>query len=248
MSDHNEKSEKLMRAMSEIDEDLIVEARSVRHNRIRLMRWSAIAACFALVAMCTPILVMMLTTVGAGGKAEVEDLDYAETYFEHDNIKEETPKGDVQQSMSNDGNTAWSDILKDLEDIRDKLALEEKLDELEGCTEKADGLCGIPVTDRVELALTKADDRPLELILSILEEIGGNQEFRTISSEGSPDDRVVLYVDGKLVTNLPTAEGSYRLTVDFSALLADERCTVNEHFYISGAGSFTVKPYEKTEE
>lgn len=51
------KNEKLMRAMGEIDEDLILEAREERRPRPKWIRWSALAACLALVMLCSPVLI-----------------------------------------------------------------------------------------------------------------------------------------------------------------------------------------------
>ena len=65
------KHEKLMRAMGEIDEDLILEAHEVpKRAKTVWIRWAACAACFALLVIAVPRVVEM--TDGAMSRVEAD--------------------------------------------------------------------------------------------------------------------------------------------------------------------------------
>lgn len=228
------KNEKLMRAMGEIDEDLILEAREVRKPRVHWVRWSALAACLAFLMLCTPVLFVILDGMGSG-KEEMEG-DCEIYYSEEDsNSKNSKPlsEGKTDGSLGFDDvkESASADQIQDALEESDDEELLEKIKKLQEKLEDGEGMAQYHVGDTVRtdkasvvyvssdassvsLHIKKNTDDPL--VFSVI--VYDAEEAWTVSTEGEDRDAFSVTVNGEKVNELPDEAGVYDITVDLSTL------------------------------
>lgn len=235
------KNEKLIRAMGEIDEDLILEAHESKKPRMLWMRWSALAACLVVVILCLPGLLHGLT---GASKADMEmDMVGHDPYYSATGgnaISAEATKDELQSGISMNGNT---DGIKDIiQNLINGGASDEKAEEMPECDEpllycyrvgETAQVYGMTVQyisadeSSITLAVNKTDDTPLVLTVTAMDE----KSSRTVSTEKN-GEYFAMTVNGERVKALPHKAGDYDITVDFSAILNDKGWQIDERVII----------------
>ena len=248
------KNEKLMRSIGEIDEDLIAEAHETTKPRARWIRWSAMAAGFALLVACVPLL--MLTLGGSlafdAAAPEMEMVADADHYYSGAGASSVTVQGEVN------GNLTWADE-KDsskIEEILDALQkgengeilpTDEAMPETEaaGNTEQVYHVgdtareAGLAVQylaadeTAMKLHIKKNDNTPLTISVTVISRDGETESAWIVHSKRDVES-FGFTVNGEKSDVLPTEAGAYDITVDFSALLKggdrrlSERVVIND--------------------
>ena len=243
---NDEKNEKLMRAMGEIDEDLIEEALEVRRPRNRWVRWSALAACLAFLMICTPILLPLLRVVGAGGAKEEFDEDYCYSAEVGEDNRLET----IQSMSDKSENADWfGELLDQLENANSKVEEpdmelsdgkkeedpsgkeDERFAAVEDKSDSTDTVrLGVATAETVKLYFKKSDREAVEVTVYLARR-GERTEERRLSTDGTGEglaDSVHIFVDGEPADRLPSEPGEYEIVLDFSALMAESEWTVAE--------------------
>lgn len=234
------KNEKLIRAMGEIDEDLILEAHESKKPRMLWMRWSALAACLAVVILCLPGLLHGLT---GASKADMEmdmvgqDLYYSATGG--NGVPAEATKDELQSDISMNG---YTDGIKDIiQNLINGGASSEKAEEMPECGEslycyrvgETAQVYGMTVQyvsadeSSITLAVNKTNDTPLVLSVTAMDE----NSSRSVSTE-KDGEYFAMTVNGERVKTLPHEAGDYDITVDFSAILQDKGWQIDERVII----------------
>ena len=226
------KNEKLMRAIGEIDEDLIAEAHETVKPRKRWVRWSAMAAGFALLIACVPLLMMALGGHLAFDAApEMEMATGGDLYY----------SGVADSSVSAGGLKDALDWNTDHEMIKDIVGsfqgeanspAEEKAEEAPEYGEPVHS-CRVGETVRVEglavqylsanetsmdLHIKKNDNVPLVISITVLSS-DGETESAWLASSDRDGEYFAFAVNGEKTETLPSEGGAYDITVDFSAFL-----------------------------
>ena len=220
------KNEKLMRAMGEIDEDLIAEAHEQKKPRVYWARWSALAAGLVLLVVSFPLLGMILMGGLAAGGAMVE----------MDAVMEDIAMGGRAPAEKSEDNIYSADLENGgagsvIEGVFDDM----ESPEVEGSSreEPTDviGICHVGITIRAEgMALTnmgidgavyrmnvkKSDDRPLVLKVIIVRKDGA--ATKTFSSDGEGKNYFSFTVNGENADALPCEAGAYDIVADLSQI------------------------------
>lgn len=233
------KNEKLIRAMSEIDDDLIAEAHENKKPRILWVRWSALAACLAVVILCVPAL---LHGLGGVSKAEMDAATVGDKDLYYSPI-ENSAAEDVKQGVH--GNISYEGVLDEIKDAIDGFmngsGSNEKAEEIPECGEplysytvgQTAQACGMTVAyvsaDEISISfhVKKTDDRPFVLRITAEDGTGA----RTVLTE-EDSEYFAITVNGEKVETLPDKAGEYDVTVDFSAILQDKGWQIDDRVII----------------
>ena len=219
------KNEKLMRAMSEIDEDLIAEAHETQRPRVRWARWSALAASLVLLVVASPLLGMILVGGFANGGAMAE----MDAVMEDIYMGGQAPAENVDKIYSaTDESSGAGYIVGELEGGIDNSEAEtpSKEDSAEmigichvGKTIQTDGmtLTNMGVEGAVyRMNVKKWDDRPLVIKVAVIR--GEESAMPTFSTDGSGKEYFSFTVNGKAVEVLPDNAGEYDITVNLTEI------------------------------
>lgn len=223
------KHEKLMRAMGEIDEDLILEAHEERRAKTIWIRFAASAACFALLVLIAPRAVKIAEDSFGAGEAEM-DAELPQTSDRYngtlDDLLDENENAEIANPMENGtpgdenakGDTvteqdaatstlaALQEALKNCE-IDNEALLEqlEKLDEKDGgypldaVIENEYGT--VTFTDRTATTVTMQVTLLSDMELSVYSVTSGTW---------------TLCVNGEATETFPDKAGTYEILIDFS--------------------------------
>lgn len=236
------KNEKLMRAMGEIDEDLILEAREARKPRVHWVRWSALAACLAFLMLCTPVLLVIQDGMGSQ-KAEMEAGNQVNLSDRVQDLEDKTH-----------GSLGLDDVKEATDQIHDSLAeydkeeLLEMIKELQEKLKEENGTAQYRVgdtvrTDRAALVYQAADatsvsfyikkttNDPLVLLVGVYR-VGEEDSLWVVSTDGEYRDYLSFTVNGETVTELPSETGGYDITVDLSVLTQNQDWCVSDWLVI----------------
>lgn len=255
------KNEKLMRAMGEIDEDLILEAHEVKKPRNRWVRWSALAACLALMMLCTPVLVLLFGAMGGAKEADMKAETDNECYYSAEDCGErvtalegkadsaisaiEDIKEELAQAGLQDADEANKALLEQLEKLQEELAQNsEKLEEAAyhvGDTVRTDGVTLVYLSaddTSVSFHITKTTNDPLSVSVGVFG-VDSTEDSWLASTDGEGCEYLSVTVNGEKASGLPGAAGAYDITVDLSALLQNDKWRVSEWIVIDGVCALT---------
>jgi len=237
------KNEKLMRAIGQIDEDLILEARQAVRPRRKYVRWAALAACLALVLLASPV--VLLGTMGAGGAAKEE----ADMEMEVDNCS----KYEGENWLDEIFNTVISSSSSQLQPPN-----------AEGMfSEDGKAFDSAETPDIIPLVYPKGNavERP-EGTLILTEMTDSTVRFRWIAKTecsliikpflrckdpnkgyGYQDSMLppltVVYVNGVRAHELPQAPGEYDIVLDFTKVLEAHDLILVRYIGVNGFGLFS---------
>ena len=221
------KNEKLMRAIGEIDEDLIAEAHETQRPRVRWARWSALAAGLVLLVVASPLLGMILVGGFANGGAMAEmDAVMEDIYMGGQAPAENVDKIYSATDKSNGAGYIVGDLAGGIDNSEAETPSKEDSAEMIGIchvgkTLRTDGmaLTNMGVEGAVyQMNVKKSDDRPLVLKAMVIRVDGST--VQTFSSDGEGKKYFAFTVNGEKEETLPCTAGAYDITADLSALFA----------------------------
>ena len=196
------KNEKLMRAMSEIDEDLILEARTPRKVKVKWARWSALAACLAFLMVVTPVYLFM---INGGASMEADAVFQPSGKDEADLSLPEVPAEGIYDA-SLDEKLEYSDIIQSIDGEKNGKPSDYRYSVGEAVTEKGQSI-DFCAADESSLSfyVKKSTDEPLLVLVQITDAEG------KIQITASPDEisYLSLTVNGELCEELPDKAGRY---------------------------------------
>lgn len=221
------KYEKLMRAIGEIDEDLIAEAREEKRAKLIWVRFAACAACFALIVVAVPHLMDMM---GAGAAMEMDQV--------------EAPMENMGAlSPETDRNVALEETPSSSADSKDEAEWDENLsDKEQAAPEVAEGI-------KIQLALNEQNGLAYPLGVSVEKEYGKvmftDRSKSTVTMKLSllRDYPVAVYavssgvwsltVNGEKAEAFPHKAGTYEIVIDVS------RDNPPDMVFVEGFGVFS---------
>lgn len=230
------KHEKLMRAMSEIDEDLILEAHEERRVLPLWIRYGAIAACLLLAVLIVPQVVQnggMDFLPIAKEEAEMDAATNMGGFAPSENFKDdiESPSYGFNEDMGCEIEDASSDKTVGVDE--DLLIAQLKAQIINQALDKQGGAYPIGTTIENKHGSVVLTDRWGETIavrVILLED-----EPLSIYSATSGVWR--LTVNGEAVEKLPDRAGTYEIVIDFSG----DRSL--DMIFIEGFGVFSISDW-----
>lgn len=197
------KNEKLMRAMSEIDEDLILEARAPRKVKVKWARWSALAACLAFLMVVTPVCLFMIN----GGASMEADAVFQPSGKDEANssLPEKVPAEGIYDA-SLDGKLEYSDIIQSIDGEENEKPSDYRYSVGETVTEKGQSIDFRAANESsFSFYVKKSTDEPLLVLVQITDAEG------KIQITASPDEisYLSLTVNGEPCEDLPDKAGRY---------------------------------------
>lgn len=206
------KNEKLMRAMSEIDEDLILEAHAERRVIPFWTRLGAIAACLLLVVLLVP---QMLQNGGVDvfptAKDEVEmdaEMNSPEIPDKSESYNGAAEDVTLESSVQNpaemekdDGSFVYGDLLLEIRESRIQTALSEQGNAYSLGTTVENEYGKVTFTDRSKSTVTMKVSLRKDFTLSVFSATSGTWR---------------LTVNGEAAEKFPDKAGEYEIVIDFS--------------------------------
>ena len=253
---NDEKNEKLMRAMSEIDDDLIAEAREYRHSRSRWVRWSALAACLALVMLCVPMILQSLTVIGGlSSKSEADMNDGMSEGMQNGEETEADAEADWESSAGVDSelsddtiagpgyDTIYDPVYEEISALYSKtdwVPLNEEevtLSVGQGARNKKRILIYESSTgDCIRLLYSSIDFVPMTVSVTVNSADGK----KVITGDGDNREWIKISVNGFEADDLPQDEGNFEIVIDLSAIAAEPSWQMSDRVWISGVGTLLL--------
>ena len=221
------KYEKLMRAIGEIDEDLIAEAHEEKRAKLIWVRFAACAACVALVAFAVP---NVLDMMGAGAamemdqiEAPLENMEALSPETDRNFALEETPSSSADSKVEAEWDKELSDMGQAAPDVAEGVKMQLALDEQNGLAYPL----GVSVEKEYgKVMFTNRSKSTVTMKLSLLRDYGV-KVYSVSSGVWS------LTVNGEKAEDFPNKAGVYEIVIDVS------RDNPPDMVFVEGFGMFS---------